>query len=330
MPRPVILFTGPFADTPLDVLAAKASEWGYQGVELCCWGDHLEVQRGQSDETYAAGRLDLLARYDLHTPVVAAHKVGQAVCDVIDDRHQGLLPDYVWGDGTPAQVRQRAAEEMVATFRLAEKLGAGVVSGFTGSPIWSYVGGYPAPKPGVIADALKQFAKLWTPILDAARDCGIRFACEVHPGQLAYDLYSSEVVLDALNGRDEFGFTFDPAHFLWQGVDAAEFLRRFADRIYHVHIKDAVLTLTGRTGVMAGYWPSGDPRRGWQFRSPGRGGVDWDAILRVLNEIGYDGPLSVDWHDPGLDRDFGAADALQFLKRLDFDPPHRGPQLFRG
>lgn len=330
MPRPITLFTGPFADVPLEVLASKASEWGYQGFELCCWGDHLEVQRGLAEDGYAAGRLELLARYDLHAPVVAAHKVGQAVCDLIDDRHHGLLPDYVWGDGTPAKVRQRAAEEMVATFRLAEKLGAGVVSGFTGSPIWSYVGGYPAPKPGVIADALKQFAKLWTPILDAARDCGVRFACEVHPGQLAYDLYSAEVVLDALGGREEFGFTVDPSHFLWQGVEPAEFLRRFADRIYHVHIKDAVLTLTGRTGVLAGYWPSGDPRRGWQFRSPGRGGVDWDAVLRVLNEIGYDGPLSVDWHDPGLDRDFGAADAVQFLQRLDFDPPARGPQLFRG
>ena len=107
-------------------------------------------------------------------------------------------------------------------------------------------------------------------------------------------------------------------------------LRRFPDRIYHVHAKDATLTLNGRAGLLSGYWPSGDPRRGWQFRSPGRGGIDWDAILRTLNEIGYDGPVAVDWHDPGMDREFGAADALQFLQRLDFDPPARGPQVFRG
>jgi sugar phosphate isomerase/epimerase len=307
MPRPILLFTGPWADLPLDALAAQAADWGYQGLELCCWGDHLEVQRGLSDDDYAPSRLGLLARYDLQVPVVANHKVGQAVSDVIDGRHQPLVPDYVWGDGDPDGVRERAAEEMVATFRLAEKLGAGVVSGFTGSPVWSYVGGYPAPRPGVIADALRQFARQWGPILDAARESGVRFACEVHPGQLA----------------------FDPRHLHWQGVDPVEFLRRFPDRIFHVHVKDAVLTLNGRAGVLAGYWPSGDPRRGWQFRSPGRGGIDWDAILRTLNEIGYDGPLSVDWHDPGMSREFGAADAVQFLRRLDFDPPPR-PQAFRG
>ena len=330
MPRPILLFTGPFADLPLDTLAAKVGEWGYQGVELCCWGDHLEVQRALSDESYCASRLELLARHDLHATVIANHKVGQAVSDVIDERHQALLPDYVWGDGKPAKVQQRAAEEMMATFRLAEKLGAGVVSGFTGSPIWSYVTGYPAPKPAVISEALKQFAKQWNPILDVARDCGVRFACEIHPGQMAFDLHSAEIVLDALHGREEFGFTFDPSHFHWQGIEPIEILRRFPDRIYHVHVKDATLTLNGRSGLLSGYWPSGDARRGWQFRSPGRGGIDWDAILRTLNEIGYDGPIAVDWHDPGLDREFGAADALQFLKRLEFDPPMRGPQVFRG
>lgn len=329
MPRPILLFTGPFADLPLETLAAQVGDWGYQGVELCCWGDHLEVQHGLSDDSYAPSRLALLARHDLQVPVIANHKVGQAVSDPIDSRHQALVPDYVWGDGDPAGVRQRAAEEMVATFRLAERLGANVVSGFTGSPVWSYVTGYPAPRPGVIAEALRQFANDWNPILDAARECGVRFAAEVHPGQMAFDLHSAEVVLDALDGREEFGFTFDPSHFHWQGVEPVEFLRRFPERIFHVHIKDAMLTLNGRASVLAGYWPSGDPRRGWQFRSPGRGGIDWDAILRCLNEIGYDGPLSVDWHDAGMDRDFGAADAVQFLHRLDFDPP-RGPQVFRG
>ena len=138
---------GPFADVPLDTLAGQIGDWGYQGVELCCWGDHLEVQRGLSDDGYSPARVALLARHDLQIPVIANHKVGQAVSDPIDARHQALLPDYVWGDGDPAGVRQRAAKEMVATFRLAEKLGAGVVGGFTGSPVWSYVTGYPAPGP---------------------------------------------------------------------------------------------------------------------------------------------------------------------------------------
>jgi len=308
---------------PIDTLAAKAAEWGYHGVELCCWGDHLDVQRASNDDAYLAGRIDLLSRYDLAVPVLANHKVGQATCDVIDARHQSLLPEHVWGDGSPSGVVERAVQEMMTTFRVAEKIGAGVVSGFTGSNVWSYVCGYPAAKPGQIAEALKQFVWKWTPILDVARDLGLRFAYEVHPGQLAYDLYSAEAVLDVLSDREEFGFTFDPSHLLWQGVEPVEFLRRFGNRIYHVHIKDATLALNGRTGVLSGYWPSGDARRGFQFRSAGRGNIDWDAIIRTLNEIGYDGPLSIDWHDAGLDRDFGASEACQFLKRIDFDPPNR-------
>lgn len=330
MPRQVLLFTGPWADLPLETLAVKANEWGYHGVELACWGDHLEVQRALSDEDAITAKLELLARNDLQLPVIANHKVGQCVSDVIDKRHHSLAPDYVWGDGKPAGVHQRAAEEMMATFKLAEKLGAGVVSGFTGSPIWSYVAGYPAPKPEIISDALKLFAKQWNPILDAARDSGVRFAFEVHPGQIAFDIHSAEMALDALDSREEFGFTFDPSHLHWQGIDPVEFLRRFPDRIYHVHVKDAALTLNGRAGLLTGYWPSGDPRRGFQFRSPGRGGIDWEAIIRGLNEIGYDGPLSVDWHDAGMDREFGAAEACQFVKRLDFDPPSHARQAFRG
>lgn len=319
MPRQIVLFTGPWADMPIETLAVKANEWGYQGFELCCWGDHLEVQRGISEEGYTADKLDLLARHDLTLPVVANHKVGHAVSDPIDDRHRGLVPEYVWGKGDPKGVKRRAVEEMMSTFRLAEKLGANVVSGFTGSPVWSYVAGYPSAKPGVITDGLKQFADDWNPILDTARDCGVQFAFEVHPGQIAYDLFSAEAALDALNSREEFGFTFDPSHLHWQGIDPIAFLRAFPERIYHVHIKDAVLTLDGKSGLLAGYWPSGDHRRGWQFRSPGRGGIDWEGIIRALNEIKYDGVLSVDWHDPGMDREFGAAEACQFLKRLDFE-----------
>lgn len=320
MPRPVILFTNGWTDLPLADLAAKAADWGYAGLELACWGDHFEVQRALSESDYVPGKLDLLSGHDLQVPVLSNHRTGQAVCDPIDVRHKGLLPDYVWGDGKPTGVRQRAAEEMAATFRAAQRLGASVVSGFTGSPLWSYVAGYPGPTPEIVEAGFHDFVKLWTPVLDVARDEGVRFAFEVHPGQIAFDLYSAKMVLDALHGRPEFGFTFDPSHLHWQGIDPAEFVRRFADRIYHVHIKDAVLTLTGRAGVLNGYLQSGDPRRGWQFRCPGRGGIDWEAVIRALNEAGYAGPLSVEYHDRGMDREHGAREACEFVKRLDFEP----------
>jgi len=320
MARPVILCSGRWADMPLDELAPQASEWGYQGLELCCWGDHFEVQRALSEAAYCQEKLELLARHDLAAVVVGNHRVGQAVCDPVDGRHRTLLPDYVWGDGNPGEVQQRAAEEMMATARAAQKLGAAVLSGFSGSALWSYVGGYPAPSAAAVRAGLEDFARKWNPILDVCRECGIRFALEVHPGQIAFDLYSAEMALDAVGGREEFGFTFDPSHLHWQGIDPAEFVRRFRDRIYHVHVKDAVLTLNGRSGVLSSYLAHGDPRRGWDFRSPGRGGIDWEAVIRALHDIGYDGPLAVDWSDPGMNRDAGAEDACKFVKRLDFEP----------
>src|SRR5262245_34659876 len=236
MARPVILFSGQWTDLPLEELVPKAGEWGYQGLELCCWGDHFEVQRALSEEDYCQAKLEMLARFDLSALVVSNHRMGQAVCDVIDERHKDLLPDYVWGDGRPEGVQQRAAEEMMATARAAQKLGAAVLSGFTGSRIWSHVLGYPAPSRAVVARGLEDFARKWHPILDVCRDCGVKFAFEVHPGQIAFDLYSAEMALKAVDGREEFGFTFDPSHLHWQGIDPVEFLRCFPDRIYHVHV----------------------------------------------------------------------------------------------
>jgi sugar phosphate isomerase/epimerase len=331
MARPVILFSGQWTDLPLEELAQKAAEWGYQGLELGCWGDHFEVQRALSEEDYCQAKLDLLARHDLTVPVLAAHRVGQAVSDPVDARHQELVPDYVWGDGDPAGVQQRAAAEMIATVRAAQKLGVGVLSGFTGSPLWSYVAGYPPARAETVAEGLRTFARQWNPILDVCRECGVRFAFEVHPGQIAFDLYSAEMTLDALDGREELGFTFDPSHFHWQGVDPVEFVRRFPDRIYHVHVKDAILTLNGRNGILGSYLPYGDPRRGWDFRAPGRGGIDWEAVIRALNDVGYEGPLAVEWKDAGVQRDYGAEEACKFVKRLDFEPARRGggDQAFR-
>ena len=266
MSRPVLLFSGSWADVPFDAVVQQAGEWGYQGLEVCCWGDHFEVQRALSEPDYCQAKLDLLTRHDLTIMVLNNHRVGQAVGDPIDGRHQGLVPDYVWGDGQPAGVNQRATEEMVATVQAAEKLGVSVIGSFTGSPLWSYVAGYPPPTSAVLSQGLSDFVRRWSPILEVGRDHGTRFAFEVGPGQIAFDLYSAEMVLDALNGREEFGFLFDPSHLHWQGLDPVEFLRRFPDRIHHVHVTDATLTLNGRSSILSSYLPAGDPRRGWDFR----------------------------------------------------------------
>lgn len=320
MSRPVTLFTGQWADLKLADMARKGAEFGYQGLELACWGDHFEVDKALSDDGYCAARRDLLESHDLQVHAISTHLVGQAVLDNIDARHRAILPASVWGDGKPEGVNARAAEELKRTARAAQRLGVGVVNGFTGSSIWHLLYSFPPVPQEMIDDGYKLLAKRFNPILDVFGECGVRFALEVHPTEIAFDLYSAQRTLEALGHREEFGFNFDPSHLLWQGVDPVEFIRAFPDRIYHVHIKDAIVTLNGRTGILASHLNFGDPRRGWDFRSPGRGGVNFEEIIRALNAIGYDGPLSVEWEDIGMDRDVGAREACEFVKRLNFTP----------
>jgi sugar phosphate isomerase/epimerase len=242
------------------------------------------------------------------------------VCDNIDERHKSILPPHVWGDGNPEAVNRRAADEMKNTARAAQKLGVSVVNGFTGSSIWHLLYSFPPTPSKMIDEGFKQFAQRWNPILDVFAECGVRFALEVHPTEIAFDLYSAQRALEAIGGREEFGFNFDPSHLIWQGVDSVEFIRAFPERIYHVHMKDAITLLNGRTGILGSHLNFGDPRRGWEFRSPGRGSVNFEEIIRALNQGGYNGPLSVEWEDGGMDREHGAREACEFVKRLDFTP----------
>ncbi|MEX2315696.1 MAG: sugar phosphate isomerase/epimerase [Pirellulales bacterium] len=320
MPRVVTLFTGQWADLPLEDVCRKAGDFGYQGLELACWGDHFEIDRAIDDPNYAAGKRDLLDRFDLQCHAISSHLVGQAVCDRIDQRHRAILPPHVWGDGDPSGVNRRAAEDMKNAARAAQQLGVGVVNGFTGSSIWHLLYSFPPVPESMIDEGFRQFAERWNPILDVFGECGVRFALEVHPTEIAFDLVTARRALEALGNRDEFGFNFDPSHLHWQGVDPVEFLREFPDRIFHVHVKDAVVSLNGRSGLLGSHLNFGDPRRGWDFRSPGRGGVNFEEIIRALNQIGYEGPLSVEWEDSGMDREHGAREACEFVKRLDFEP----------
>ena len=320
MPRPITLFTGQWADLPLEDMCRKASDFGYQGLELACWGDHFEINKAVADSNYATTKRDLLDRYDLQCHAISSHLVGQAVCDRIDQRHRAILPPHVWGDGDPAGVNRRAAEDMKNAARAAQQLGVGVVNGFTGSSIWHLLYSFPPVPDSMIEEGYQQFADRWNPILDVFAECGVRFALEVHPTEIAFDFVTARRALDAIGNREEFGFNFDPSHLIWQGVDPVEFIREFPDRIYHVHVKDAIVTLNGRAGILGSHLNFGDPRRGWDFRSPGRGGVNFEEIIRALNQAGYDGPLSVEWEDSGMDREHGAREACEFLRKLDFEP----------
>jgi sugar phosphate isomerase/epimerase len=339
MPRPVCLFTGQWADLPLETLCAKAKGFGYDGLELACWGDHFEVHAALEDSTWIARRWELLSDHGLVCLSISNHLVGQAVCDAIDERHEAIVPAAVWGDGDPEGVRARAAEEMRATAtacarffdaappavmeRLA-RTGRRVVNGFTGSPIWHLMYGFPPTPPGAIEAGYAEFARRWRPILDHFGEQDVHFALEVHPTEIAFDILSTRRALAALDGHERFGFNFDPSHLGYQRVDYLGFLREFGARVLNVHMKDVWWSETpALAGTFGGHAGFGEDGRSWDFRSLGRGRVDFEGIMRQLHHAGYAGPLTVEWEDPNMDREAGATEACAFVRRVDFPPSGR-------
>jgi len=320
MSRPVTLFTGQWADLPLATLAEKVAGWGFDGLELACWGDHFEVDKALEDDGYVTAKRELLESHGLSCVAISSHLVGQCVCDPIDERHKSILPDRIWGDGDPEGVRQRAAQEMVDTARAAKLFGVDVVNGFTGSSVWSKLYFFPPTSQEDIDAGYLDFAARWTPIMEAFVEHGVRFGLEVHPTEIAYDIYTARRALQAIDNHPSFGFNFDPSHLVHQFVEPVAFIDEFADRIFHVHVKDVRVQLDGRSSILSSHLDFGDPRRGWDFVSPGRGDVEWDPLIRALNRAGYSGPLSIEWEDSGMDREWGAQEALELVRSIDFAP----------
>ncbi|HEX9786260.1 MAG TPA: sugar phosphate isomerase/epimerase [Opitutaceae bacterium] len=333
MPRLVTLCTGQWADLPLVELAPLARKMGYDGLELACWGDHFDVDQAARSKSYCDERWQILKDNGLTAFAISNHLVGQAVCDLIDDRHKSILPPDVWGDGSPEGVRMRAAEKMMLTAKACrnfidakpgEKSAAGssaVVNGFTGSSIWHSIYAFPPTSQEFWDAGFEDFGDRWLPILGEFEKQNVNFALEVHPTEIAFDIASAQRALAAVGGHRRFGFNYDPSHLGYQGVDYVKFIRTFGDRIFHVHMKDVWWGHgDGTVGVFGGHTNFGDPGRYWDFRSLGHGDIRFEDIIVALNDVAYRGPLSVEWEDIRMDRVHGGTEAAAFVRRIDFPP----------
>jgi sugar phosphate isomerase/epimerase len=209
---------------------------------------------------------------------------------------------------------------MKATARAAARFGVEVVTGFTGSPVWHMLYSFPPNDFDEIERGYERFAEAWGPIIDVFDAEGVRFALEVHPTEIAYDFVTTRKALAALDHRPGFGINFDPSHLEPQLLDSAAFVDEFAAHVHHVHVKDSKRRLDGRRSILGSHLNFGDNDRGWDFVSPGHGDVDFESLFRSLNRAGYEGPLSIEWEDSGMDREYGARDALAFVRRTDFAP----------
>ncbi|MCI8594422.1 MAG: sugar phosphate isomerase/epimerase [Oscillospiraceae bacterium] len=317
MKRPITICSGQFGDLPLEELCKQMSTIGYDGLELACQS-HIDVRKALSDDQYVADLKGTLAKYNLGLWAIGGHLIGQCVGDNWDPRLDNFAPARF--SGKPDEIRAWAIDEMKCIARAAQRLGVGIVTCFLGSPIWAYWYSFPQTPPEMVEEGFQRIKELWSPIFDVFDECGVKFALEVHPTEIAFDYYSTLKLMETFEWRETLGLNFDPSHLVWQGVDPCVFLRDFQKRIYHVHMKDVKVKLDGRAGILGSHIEFGDTRRGWNFVSLGHGSVDFDGIIRELNQMGYHGPLSVEWEDSGMERIFGATEAFEFTKKINFEP----------
>jgi len=317
MARPVTIFTGQWADLPMEEMCKTAKQMGYEGLEIATWGQ-IDVHKAANDPVYVQELKATLDKYGLVCTALGAHLAGQCVGDLWDPRLDGFAPSKY--AGKPDEIRAWAIEEMKDTAKAAKAMGCSVVTGFMGSAVWKYWYSFPQTSEAMIEAAYQEQVELWTPIFDVFDECGVKFALEVHPTEIAFDYWTTKRLLETFKYRETLGINFDPSHLLWQGVNPILFLQDFIDRVYHVHIKDAFVNLDGRNGILGSHITFGDMKRGWNFASPGHGDVDFDKIIRVLNEADYQGPLSVEWEDSGMERIFGGTEACEYVKSINFQP----------
>lgn len=316
--RAITIFTGQWADISFEEMCKTASEIGYEGLELATWGKHINPKKAAEDMGYVKQIKDTLKKYNLNAWSMSAHLSGQLIGDVLDKRHNGFAPSDVIN--SEKAIRNWAIQEVNYIIKAAKNLDIEIITGFLGSPIWNYWYSFPQTTQKMIDEGFNTIVERWAPLFDEMDKNNIKFAFEIHPTEIAFDYYTFVKLLDVFDHRKTLGMNFDPSHLLWQGIKPHLVIRELPDRVYHVHIKDASVTLDGLTGILGSHFEFGNTKRGWNFRSPGRGDVDFSAIIRELNAIGYNGPLSVEWEDSGMDRLRGALEAYKFVKDINISP----------
>ncbi len=318
--RPITLCSGQWTDIELDKLCEDVSKMGYDGLELACWGGHVDIEKAADDDTYVNERLDILKKNNLKVFALSTHLIGQCIGDAYayDERLNNFLPKNL--HGKPKEIKEWAKDMMIKSAKACKNFGCYVSTSFMGSPIWKFWYSYPQTTGKMIEEGFDIIVREFTPILDEYLKLGVKFALEVHPTEIAFDYYTAKKLLEKFNYHKALGFNFDPSHLLWQGIDPALFIRDFGDRIFHVHMKDVAVHYDGRAGVLGSHLEFGDLRRAWNFRSLGHGHVNFEEIIRELNAIGYNGPLSVEWEDNGIERFYGAKESLEFVKKINFAP----------
>lgn len=294
---------------PFSEALTTARELGFEAVELPVDARNPFINL---EEALAGGwrRIQQAVREaGLEISALSNHQEGQLLLGP-----HGVDTDAIH-PGAAKEKIQYATRRLEQSAALAKRLEVGVVCGFTGCE--DYSRWFPWPLEDGYDRMGPVFRERLLPILEAFSQQGVRFAHECHPKQFAYNLETAKLALDLVDHHPAFGFNFDPANLMLAGMEPLMFVAELGKRIWHVHAKDGeqVSHQVARSGLLAhGRWDR--PDRGFRFRIPGWGDLNWRQLISELRLAGYDGVLAVEHEDPVMGRVEGLRKALDHLTPL--------------
>lgn len=304
------LIAGMFPNTTIQEAAMLAAQNGYEAIEVCANEtssqlNTVEVLRdGTAKKILKSVRdtgveISALSNHDNSMIIVGPH---------------GPATDFVY-KGSAEEKRAHGKESLLRTAELANEMEVDTIVGLTGIVDFSAAFSWPYADGWKLSE--EALSEHFVPMFDKLQEYGVRFAVEVHPNNLIYDIYSAKRALELADYHPALGINLDPGNLMYVGVGVEEFIDELKDRIYFVHLKDG--EYSPHNFRKGGWLMRGDNKRldkSFRYRIPGWGSINWKSVMTELHLIGYDGVLSFEHEDDIFTIMDGVKKTYDFIKPL--------------
>jgi len=294
----------------LESICKWVSDLGYRGIQIPMDPRTFDLEKASGSKAFCDDYRGTLESLGLQPTELSGHLFGQVLA--MHPAYEEMFSPFYPAGMSRDQVARWAAEQLGKVIDASVNLGTDNIPVLSGGFAWHMMYPWPQRPAGIIDEAFRELARRWRPILDRARDRGISFTYELHPGSDVYDGATYEMFLDRTGQHEAACINYDPSHFVLQQLDYLDFIRLYGKRIKAFHVKDAEFRPSGRVGVYGGYqsWAG----RAGRFRSLGDGQVDFKSVFTLLTEAGYDGWAVLEWECCVKSPEQGAREGAPFIE----------------
>ncbi|HTK08748.1 MAG TPA: sugar phosphate isomerase/epimerase family protein [Ktedonobacteraceae bacterium] len=259
-------------DAPYEEGIRRIAGLGFKAVELIAWN------REMIDTYYTPATIRSLRN--------VAQSEGIEISEFVSTPHGLANPDKAR--------REQAVDHFKRTAEIAVELGTKIVNSVSVYPFelsYPWITDMPHLQEFKInIPSGLDWQRNWEDYVESTRQCAViceqanlKFALEPHPFRYMSNTASMLRLIEHVKS-DALGMNFDPSHLFPVGEIPHQVIYQLGNRIFHCHFSDN----DGTTNV---HW------------RPGKGKIDWEAVLRALKDTGYDGVISLEFEDvPGVSR----------------------------